>query len=261
MADEILYPDTPFDLKDSLVLLGRRGSEAHGTFIPSTNPDSIDDRDLMGIVIPPSPWTIGLRAWEGAEDFKDVWDVVLYDLRKFVRLLVKQNTNVLSLLWLLPEDYLHIGPAGQTLIDNRLLFRSREAAASSLIGYAEGQFKKMREGTFSGYMGAKRKALVDRFGFDCKSAAHGIRLLHMGEEYQRTGVLNVRRVWDVEMLVTIKTGGWKLDRVQEYAAERLERVRAAEKESVLPESIDMAKVEDVVVRLMWERLVREKDQM
>lgn len=77
----------PFPLEPSLVLLGRRGSEAHGTYVPPTNPDSIDDRDLMGVCIPPAPWTIGLRQWEGSESIRGVWDVVLYDFRKFVRLL------------------------------------------------------------------------------------------------------------------------------------------------------------------------------
>lgn len=247
---EISFPDTPFPLEPSLILLGRRGSEAHGTFVPSTDPDSIDDRDLMGICIPPAAWTLGLRKWEGADAIKGVWDVVLYDYGKFVSLLLKQNPNVLGMLWLEPEDYLYLGPVGKDLIVHRLLFRSRRDAAASFIGYAEGQFKKMHNGACQGYMGAKRKDLVERYGYDCKMAGHTIRLLHMGEEFLRTGVLTVRRTWDRDMLIDIKKGRWGLARVQEYTAERLASIREAEKVSVLPESIDLEEVETVVLRAM-----------
>jgi hypothetical protein len=250
IPSDIAFPDTPFPLEPSLVLLGRRGSEAHGTFIPSTDPDSIDDRDLMGICIPPLPWTLGLRDWQSADAIKGVWDVVLYDLRKFVRLLIKQNTNVLGMLWLEPEDYLFVGPVGRALIDNRLLFRERHAFASSVIGYAEGQFKKMHNGACQGYMGAKRKELVERHGFDCKMAGHTIRLLHMGSEFLETGELKVRRTWDREMLIEIKTGKWSLMRVQSYAAEYLKIVRGAEVKSVLPDAIDFQAVEKLVVESM-----------
>lgn len=247
MNEEILYPDTPFDLRSSLVLLGRRGSESHGTFVPSTDPDSIDDRDLMGVCIPPAKWLLGLRQWEGAEEIRGVWDVVLYDFRKFVRLLVKQNPNVIGMLWLEPEDYLHVSPAGRALIDARLLFRSRHAAYESFIGYATGQLKKMNGGVFCGYMGDKRKKLVERIGYDGKNASHLVRLLHMGDEYQRTGELKVRRTWDRDMLIEIKRGTWPLTKVKDYSEELFAGMRKAREESVLPESIDMVAVEELIL--------------
>ena len=107
ILDSIIYPDTPFLLPESLILLGRRGSEAHGTFLPNTH-NGIDDRDLMGIVIPPKNYYIGMKSWDVAEAINDPWDVVLYELRKFVHLLCKQNPNVLQLLWLEDEDYLPV---------------------------------------------------------------------------------------------------------------------------------------------------------
>lgn len=164
---EVQYPDTPFPLQPSLVLLGRRGSEAHGTHLPPEDPNGIDDRDLMGVCIPPPAWTIGMRHWEGAEAIKGVWDVVLYDFRKFVRLLTKQNPNVLGLLWLEPEDYLHVAPAGRALIAARDIFRARHPAYAAFVGYACSQLQKMQAGTFAGYMGEKRKRLVERHGYDC----------------------------------------------------------------------------------------------
>ena len=35
------------------ILVAYRGSIAHGMFVPSTDPHSIDDRDVMAVCIPP----------------------------------------------------------------------------------------------------------------------------------------------------------------------------------------------------------------
>lgn len=255
MDEDILWPDTPFPLQPSLVLVGRRGSESHGTFIPSSDPNSIDDRDLMGVCIPPEPWTLGLRTWEGAESIKGCWDVVLYDFRKFVRLLCKQNPNVLGMLWLEPEDYLYRSPAADKLIAARDLFRARRPAFDAFAGYAQSQIKKMQGGAFAGYMGDKRKRLVDKHGFDVKNACHLIRLLNMGEEYLSTGQLRVRRTWDRDMLMSIKRGEWSLAKVKDYAAGRFEDLSEASRDSVLPEAVDEDAVNDLVVEIMRERVI------
>jgi predicted nucleotidyltransferase len=252
----IEWPDVPFPapLEKYIVLAGRRGSEAHGTYIPPDNPDSIDDRDVMGIVIPPEQYYYGLSRWEGADSIKGCWDVVLYEIRKFVALLVKQNPNVLSMLWLEDEDYLINSLVGQTLIGNRNLFRARAAAASSFIGYSLSQMKKMRSGVFQGYMGAKRKSLVERYGYDTKNAAHLIRLLHLGIEYLSTGELKVRRTWDRDMILDVKMGKMSLEDVEKYAKSKIAECEAAAKNSDLPEHIDMAAVEDILIAIVRKEL-------
>lgn len=244
------FPDTPFPLAPSLVLLGRRGSEAHGTYVPPTDPDAIDDRDLMGVCIPPARFYLGLSSWEGAEAMKGPWDVVLYDFKKFVRLLMRQNPSVIGLLWLEDEDYLHVSPVGRELIAMRDAFRSRRLAHDAFAGYAMSQIKKMRGSEFRGYMGAKRKALVERYGYDTKNAAHLVRLLHMGEEFLRTGALAVRRTHDREMLIAIKRGMWTLERVQKYADDMFGAMREAYAKSVLPDELDVAAIDAFVVRTL-----------
>jgi uncharacterized protein len=247
------WPDTPFPLESHLILAGKRGSEAHGTYIPPTDPNGIDDRDVMGIAIPPRKYYLGLSRWTDAESIKGVWDVVLYDIQKYVSLLVKQNPNVLSLLWLLPEDYYFRSPLGDRLIENRSLFASR-ACYKSFCGYANGQLSRMIHVSHRGYLGAKRKALVEKHGYDTKNAAHLVRLLHMGKEFLATGEMNVRRTWDVEMILEIKQGKWGIQRVYDYAAKLFDAVREAEKTSPLPPRLNMRAIDELVVRIMEERL-------
>lgn len=245
--DEVQWTTTPFSLRESLVMAMRRGSESHGTYIPSTDPNSIDDRDIMAVCIPPKDYYIGLKHWEGADSIKGPWDVVLYEFKKFVHLLIKQNPNVVTMLWLRPEDYLYMSEAGHWLCANRNLFRAKKPAFDSFMGYADGQLKRMTHMAYKGYMGEKRKKLVDKYGYDCKNGAHLIRLLHMGEEFMRTGCLYPFRTTDRDMIVDIKTGGWSLERVQKYAQECFTKCREAYEKSTIPESIDLEAVNKLVI--------------
>ena len=138
--EQIVYPSTPFPLAESLILLGRRGSESHGLRLPDK---TVNDRDLMGIVVPPKPYYLGLKQWEGAEGITGEWDVVLFEVRKFIRLLMKQNPNVLELLWVEEDDVLHRSVEGTVLIGNRDLFRHEGYARNTFAGYAHGQLQKM----------------------------------------------------------------------------------------------------------------------
>lgn len=37
------------------------GSISHGTYVPKEDPDSIDDVDIMPIVVPSPKWLLGLN--------------------------------------------------------------------------------------------------------------------------------------------------------------------------------------------------------
>lgn len=171
---DISFPHTPFPLAESMLILGRRGSESHGLYIPSTEPDAIDDRDLMGVVVPPVDYYVGLKSWDVTEGINGVWDVVLYELRKFAHLLLKQNPNVLSLLWNDNEDILTATAGGYNLIDERFLFRHAGHARNAFVGYAHGQLK--RTTAFNAEAMSRITDLEKRLleaGVSLKSAAEG----------------------------------------------------------------------------------------
>lgn len=244
LLDEIVFPQIPFNLRQNLFLVARRGSEAHGTYLPSTDPNSIDDRDIQTIVVAPQIYYYGLRNFEHAEAINAPWDVVIDEFRKFVQLLIKQNPNVLSILWLEREDYLFIHPLAEQLLARREVFSSR-LAYKAFCGYADGQLKRMTHVAGRGYLGAKRKALVDKHGYDTKNAAHLVRLLHMGREFLNTGVLTVKRTWDRETILEIKRGNWPIERIYKYAGDLFAECREAVKVSPLPPRLNMTPIENV----------------
>lgn len=297
-----------FPLAGHCVLLGYVGSIAHGTHVPSNDPDSIDDIDTMGVVIPPPHRTLG--AWgnfEGCVVKEGPIDAVFYSLQKFVGLLGKANPNVLGTLWLDAEHLLIETPASNVLASRRMLF-STLRAYDAFVGYAYGQlhrmeafdltrmeeyehltarlaetgivaaellsadgnklvwFKKQHGGEFppdqmdrfrslhkqyfSGYMGAKRKALVKRVGYDAKNAAHLIRLMRMCVEFLVDGVLRVDRTGiDAPELKAIKAGEWGLVEVKAEAERLFAEAKGRRATCPLPSSPPDREIHELVASL------------
>ena len=197
-------------------LAGYRGSLAHGTA-----GDIIDDIDIGGVFIAPESHYFGLTQLHHVDRVcvADKYDFALFEIRKFFRLLLKSNPNVLSLLWLPQNLYIVQSDWGKVLIENRSMFMSKHLY-KSFGGYAYGQLRRMtRSCTNQAFQGKRRRERFEKFGYDCKNAAHLIRLLRMGIESLLTGELQVAR-HDAKQLKEIKAGEWSLPQV-ETEAERL----------------------------------------
>ena len=295
-------------LPENLILLGYRGSIAHNMFTPQNDPNSIDDKDLMGVYVAPLGHYLGFGRDEVKEEFINEWDSVCYEVRKFMGLLLKCNPNVLSLLWIDEQHIIYQHKLGCLLRENREIFVSKEAY-HSFNGYAYSQFKRMTHfnqeaqaemtaleneiaqhgidynephatqeqrdtvitsGEFGGqklgvlidryngikrkyfsggYMGAKRRELVRRMGFDSKNAAHLIRLLRMGIEFLVEGQLHVARA-DAENLLEIKRGEWSLERVKEEAERLFKLAEEAYVRSSLPIKPDAKKAEKLCMEII-----------
>lgn len=259
ILNRVLFEKGPFDLFDRSIILGYRGSVVHGTYI--SNDRAIDDKDVLGVCIPPKEYYLGMKKFEQferlpeQEDKVDPWDILIYEFHKFVRLLLKSNPNVLCLLWLPEKYYLKVKPVGQKLIDNRNLFVSK-AAYHSFSGYAYGQLKRMTALATHWRMGAKRKALVEKYGYDTKNASHLIRLLRMGIEFLTDGELHPVRE-DASQLIQIKMGEWSLDKVHREADHLFKQCEKAFINSRLPDKPDESAAKELVAEITEEFLLQE----
>ncbi len=292
-----------FPLEPHLLVLGLMGSHSHGTYVPPGEPDAVDDIDLMGFLVPPLEYHLGLPRWQHWVFQFEELDVVIYSLEKAVRLLLKSNPNIVGLLWLRDDEYLHQHPLFDQLRSARSIFSSLEAA-EAFAGYAYDQlkrmeafdiermaeyealtaelrasgpvtevleadslklqhiarhwqlpldllkrFRKLHRQHFSGYMGEKRKAMVRKYQYDVKNAAHLIRLLRMGSEFLRTGRLQVYRTTDAEELKRIKQGAWTLDQVKAEAEQLFHGIEEARVSSPLPAHPDGPAANELLIRL------------
>ncbi len=242
-------------LSDWCIMLAYRGSVAHGMYIPNSDPNSIDDIDLMGICIPPAENYLGLKRFgsRGTQEIKvDEWDIVVYEAQKAISLLAVGNPNILGMLWL--DEYVSLSTEGQMLVDNRELF-STKRVYHAFTGYAHGQLKRMTHFAFEGYMGEKRKQIVERHGYDTKNAAHLVRLLRMGIEFMESGRMNVNRSGiDADELLDIKRGKWSLEEVKLESDRLFALSRGARDNSKLPEYPDNDKVNQLCVDMIKYRL-------
>jgi uncharacterized protein len=268
-------------------LLAYRGSHTHGTYIPPTDEQGHDDVDLIAVYTdmrPSAYFGTDGQTWTGRDVKVGQWDGVCYQLQHFAKLAAACNPNVIQTLWLRAQHYLLLDWMGRELIGHRDMFTSR-LAAKSFGGYAHGQLKRMTAfnverafdcpctGDFhvddcplraergrgstklyaTGFMGAKRKALVEKNGYDTKNAAHLIRLLRMGIEFLNTGSLFVWRD-DAAELIAIKRGEWTLERVKAEADTLFAVLNERRFMSPLPETPDFGAINGFVTRIMCRAL-------
>jgi len=240
----------------AVIMTAFAGSHSHGTYDPQ--PGSIDDVDIVGVILAPPEGIIGLTVFEHWDVFVDELDLTLYSLQKFVRLLLKANPNVLGWLWLPDHLYLTRTEAFERFRDNRHIFASKRAYLP-YKHYGQSQLRDMDRGIFRGYMGAQRKALVEQFGYDVKHASHLIRLLRMASDFLETGEMRVDRTnIDAEELKSIKRGDWPRGRVVREAEALFVRLEEAYRTSPLPDEPDTAAAEELLVTVTMAHLTESR---
>jgi len=230
------------------ILIGQLGSKAYGT----DTPDS--DDDFVSVVVSPLSYYIGLNSWENDGSLKierketHNAELTAFDIKKFLKLCLNFNPNVIPLLYLRQNDYEFMTSGGIRLLADRSAFTSKRAY-NTMIGYAKSQRKAVVNGD-TGKLGMKRKELVAKYSYDVKFASHTIRILKMAIEFFREGQLNVYRENDRDLLVGIRQGKWSLKQWLNEVDYLLEQAQKAEAESNLPETPDYERVNDLCMDLI-----------
>lgn len=144
------------ELPKHTILLTRAGSRVYGINTATS------DVDIKGICVPTEEYIFGTEVFEQAdkpmhmakffhlltpEEQKIAQDEKLegtvYDARKFIKLALDANPNILDVLFCRDQDVLLSTPAGELLRENRDLFLSAKAK-HTFSGYAVAQMKRIR---------------------------------------------------------------------------------------------------------------------
>ena len=169
-----------FPLEPNLVVLALMGSHSHGTYLPPEDANAIDDIDLMGFVVPPIEYHLGLARWQHwtAQSAASAFSGYALDQLKRMEAF---DLDRMAEYESLTSQITGAGPVKEVL----------EAGAERMAHISQQwsidlsvlqRFRKLHREHFSGYMGEKRKKMVRRYQYDVKNAAHLIRLLRMGAE-------------------------------------------------------------------------------
>ncbi len=173
-----------FNLDNRFLLLATTGSYAYGLAI-----EGVSDIDIKGLFIAPKPYYLGIKKIEqlegkgdlgvftnkkGVKGLKQVKfftekfemlegnDFVIYELRKYLSLLINANPNIQEMLWL--DSYIYLHPLAQLLIENREKFLIKKVK-SSYIGYANAQLRKVETHRKWLLKPPKKEPLPEDFGF------------------------------------------------------------------------------------------------
>jgi hypothetical protein len=238
---------------DHLAFLHVGGSTLYGT----NTPDS--DLDVRGVTIPPKSFWVGARSFEQLEAKLPGHnaEVVIFDVRKWLRLTVAVNPNVVETLFvgddhpcaiLTTDPWRHIRTETVPLLNQR--------AHAGFHGYATSQLKKMmvKQSNKTG-----RREIADAFGFDLKFAAHGFRLARQGAELLRTGRMTFPRP-DAEHLRAVRFGRvygpGDVDRCVADLVAATEELDRAYAETVLPPKVDFERYDRLLIHIYDEYVAK-----
>lgn len=195
------------------------GSGVHGIAIEGT-----DDRDEMGVYVEPPEYVFAVRhhredyIWrtqpEGSRSGPGDVDLVMYGLRKYLRLAVKGNPTALIPLYAPESDLLVTSDLGCELRDSRHWFLSAQAV-ERFLGYMRSQHERML-GRGKRNRVPNRPELIEKYGWDVKYGSHALRLAYQGHEIASRGTLTLPLPPDVRRRVlAVKRGEVEREEVSE----------------------------------------------
>lgn len=129
-----------FDVSERTIYRVKHGSQAYGTSTPAS------DLDIKGVCIPPREYDMGFAfAFEQEERLVSKGhpeDKVTYSLRKFMKLAIDSNPNIIEVLFVDDADVLKIDAFGSRLRVHRDEFLSKKAR-HTFSGYATAQMRRI----------------------------------------------------------------------------------------------------------------------
>ncbi len=233
-------------MEDRTILLAPYGSRANGT----ETEDS--DYDFRGVCITPIEYYLGLESFKGYDNVggrnykttKEDVDVVVDELKKFVKNAMSCTPNSIELLFTRPQDYLKVTELGQLLIDNRHLFLTK-LVKGKFGGFANGADKELLKG---------KAHLVEKFGYNTSAFCHSIRLRTSAIEVLETCNFSTYRP-NRELLIECKTGKYTYKEAVEMVAHYENKLQQAYEKSEIPERVDTDKVNKLLVDILSDALV------
>lgn len=220
------------------------GSQVYGTALPTS------DVDVGRVTLETPEQIFGIRGDEvisqkivGGLDLREMY------LKRFVKLCVDGNPNVLEWLYTPVEhiEYLN-GIFNLNIVQNATLLLQREKVIVSHLGFAKSQILKMRK--HEQEMGAKRRELYAKYGYDVKYASHALRLTYQLRDLLLEGAITFPYPPQlVEKLKAIKTGMVTLaefDHIYEVTSKETEEIIADKSCHKIQEKVDFNLVAELL---------------
>lgn len=243
-------------LEASTILRAEVGSNAWGL-----NLGEQSDRDEMGICIEAFEQTAGFSEFDqlvyrSAEERSgrpdepsqpgDL-DLTLYSLRKWLRLALKGNPTILTLLFSPPEKWVSGDARGSNLQKLAPKIISRQAG-KAFLGYMQAQRQRL-----TGERGGRHGIFEEgEGGYDGKYAMHMLRLGYQGIELLNTGRVTLPMPEEPRsFLLGVRQGHSTTQEVLTRAGELEAELKDLLDASPLPPTPDYSFVQDWMLEVYW----------
>lgn len=126
-------------------------------------------------------------------------------------------------------------------------------ALIALKTHSKEEIKRIKDGPITGRMGAKRKELREKYGFDTKFAFHTIRLMRMCVEFLKhpeEGLKVYRKPIDGDFLYSIREGALSQEEIKKMADDLFAEAKEALKTSPLPEEPDEEAINNLTMDMI-----------
>jgi len=173
------------------------------------------------------------------------YDITVYNIVRFFHLCMDNNPNMVDALFVPQRCILHITKIGHMVRDHRREFLHK-GAWHRFKGYAYSQLHKARTKNPEG----KRKAIVEKFGYDVKFAYHIVRLLDEVEQILSTGDLDLER--SREQCKAIRAGEVSLASIEEHFEQQSKLLEEVYQKSTLPYGPDEEKTKGLLLMCLEE---------
>lgn len=222
------------------ILSGIVGSHAYGLATPES------DTDVMSVFLGDEDTYLGVDyTGKLTKEIKaESYEETAYELRKYAMMCCNSNPNALPLLFL--KQYRVITPAGQSLLNIKDLFITKDIIRT-FGAFSLSEIKRSLNTEVTGEMGAKRKALIEKYGYNTKSALHAMRMATMCYEVATAGSLTFDRTGiGASYLVEIKMGLHDINKIVFGIKDLVKCAEDRIKYSSLPDKPDKTKVNKVI---------------
>ena len=173
------------------------------------------------------------------------YDLTVYNIVRFFHLCMDNNPNMVDALFVPQRCILHITKIGHMVRDHRREFLHK-GAWHRFKGYAYSQLHKARTKNPEG----KRKAIVEKYGFDVKFAYHIVRLLDEVEQILSTGDLDLER--SREQCKAIRNGEVPLAQIEAHFDQQALLLEEVYHNSKLPYAPDEEKIKRLLLACLEE---------
>lgn len=218
------------------------GSTLYGIKVPGS------DQDIRGVFIEPANVFFSLDTLDYYEDIPS--DTVMFSLRKFIQLALKNNPNTLELLFAPWHKWITSTPYWEQIYNIRFSFLS-ERAVKAYKGFLLQEYDKIVDNK------TNRTDLLELYGYDTKAASHVYRLAYNLGQLMSWQQFNPSLSGDQRYTaLSIKSGAISKERALECINIELAYVKS-HKQSHLPSEPDYKLINTLITGIQQQILYEE----